>query len=351
MHAFRARLCFLQIGHRRGHLPLRHPGRPGWTLAPLARACSPTRRATKFFHAAGRATCSSSPRRGCGCRGCSTPTARRRCSAGRRWGWRTSARERLGVSCPRSTSSRTSRCGPLPAGMRALHRRRRAVPVRARPAGARSACVAADILEEVLLDCERHVRRGGGPPGRWRRLQAEVAAQRPSAGAAGACSSRRAPRLHALRLEWAEAAERAHGADALQHGDPGRWCAAAEGPAGAVARARACAGAVVREHGDEVLPCSRDSARQGRPARASGPGGAGRATPAGASARRRSRRSARRGRPSAKVTPRVVLPNPLVERSPRSRRRTLEALARVPYLGEKRVRLYGEALLKLLADA
>jgi len=51
------------------------------------------------------------------------------------------------------------------------------------------------------------------------------------------------------------------------------------------------------------------------------------------------------------VTPSVVLPNPLVEQLAAAPPADLEALSRVPYLGEKRVRLHGTAFLKALADA
>ena len=51
------------------------------------------------------------------------------------------------------------------------------------------------------------------------------------------------------------------------------------------------------------------------------------------------------------MTPSVVLTNPLVEQLAATPPPDLEALARVPYLGEKRVRLYGEALLQTLAEA
>jgi ribonuclease D len=41
------------------------------------------------------------------------------------------------------------------------------------------------------------------------------------------------------------------------------------------------------------------------------------------------------------VTPSVVLPNPLVEQLAAAPPADLESLSRVPYLGEKRVRLTG----------
>ena len=108
-------------------------------------------------------------------------------------------------------------------------------------------------------------------------------------------------------------------------------------------------GQFVREHGDEVLALLGGC---GPPptAESSGPGGAARDP--GRRRREeglkafRSARAAERG-----VTPSVVLPNPLVEQLAAAPPPDLDALSRVQYLGEKRVRLYGAELLQLLADA
>ncbi len=48
------------------------------------------------------------------------------------------------------------------------------------------------------------------------------------------------------------------------------------------------------------------------------------------------------------VTPSVVLPTPVLDRLAGSPPESLDELAQVPWLGEKRVRLYGEALLQLV---
>jgi ribonuclease D len=50
------------------------------------------------------------------------------------------------------------------------------------------------------------------------------------------------------------------------------------------------------------------------------------------------------------VTPSVVLPNAIVDALARQPPRDPEALAQIPYFGEKRVRLYGQELLTLLAE-
>ena len=52
-----------------------------------------------------------------------------------------------------------------------------------------------------------------------------------------------------------------------------------------------------------------------------------------------------------KVTPSVVLPNMLVEDLSRLYPKSLDELEAIPYLGKKRVALYGEALLSRLREA
>ncbi len=50
------------------------------------------------------------------------------------------------------------------------------------------------------------------------------------------------------------------------------------------------------------------------------------------------------------MTPSVVLTNPLMDVLAATPPRSLEELAKVPWFGEKRVRLYGAELLALLAQ-
>ena len=106
----------------------------------------------------------------------------------------------------------------------------------------------------------------------------------------------------------------------------------------------------MREHGEEVLALLaqlRAAAERGElpvpPAPVRDPGRRRREE---ALKEFRAARATERG-----VTPSVVLTNPLVEQLAAAPPADLEALGRVPSLGEKRVRLYGEALLKVLADA
>ena len=51
------------------------------------------------------------------------------------------------------------------------------------------------------------------------------------------------------------------------------------------------------------------------------------------------------------MTPSVVLPNLLIDDLTKSAPPSVDELARVPYFGEKRARLYGAELVELLRKA
>jgi ribonuclease D len=108
----------------------------------------------------------------------------------------------------------------------------------------------------------------------------------------------------------------------------------------------------VREHGDEVLAIVRELAEKSRK---------GELKPerdpkdASRDPNRRKREEVLKAFRSEKaterkVTPSVVLPNPIMDMLAATPPRNLEELARVPWFGEKRVRLYGNSLLSLLAQ-
>jgi ribonuclease D len=111
-------------------------------------------------------------------------------------------------------------------------------------------------------------------------------------------------------------------------------------------------GSFVREHGEEVLATVRELLEKSR---------RGELKPEG-EPKEGSRDPNRRKREDAlkafrtekaaerKVTPSVVLPNPVMDALASRPPRNLEELAKVPWMGEKRVRLYGEALLALLSQ-
>ena len=152
--------------------------------------------------------------------------------------------------------------------------------------------------------------------------------------------------LHARRLAWAEASDVPMG-KMLSNAAIQELLAKPPKDVRSLARTPGVRGQVVREHGEEVLtllarfraqadrgelpvppPVQRDPARKKREE---------------ALKAWRSEAAAAR-----KVTPSVVLTNPLVETLAKEPPASREALLAVPYLGEKRVRLYGDALLRLL---
>lgn len=207
----------------------------------------------------------------------------------------------------------------------------------------RSACQAADILEEVLLDCERLADEAAVRPEVARYDPKISRTLRPAdqafIAAAGAA-------LHALRLRWAEAADVPMG-KMLSNAAVQEILSRAPKDTRSLARTPGVRGQVVREHGDEVLELLRRLRTQADRGELAPP------PPVARDPARKKREDALKAWRSEaaaarKVTPSVVLTNPLVDALAREAPRSREELARIPYLGEKRVRLYGDALLRLL---
>ena len=207
----------------------------------------------------------------------------------------------------------------------------------------RAACETADILEEVSLDCQRLADEAAVRPevARFEAKAPRTLSENDQAFMVAVGSA-----LHALRLAWAEAADVPMG-KMLSNAAIQELANKPPKELRSLSRTPGVRGQVVREHGEEVLalltrlraqadrgelpvppPAMRDPARKKRE-----------------EALKAWRTEAAAAR---KVTPSVVLTNPLVESLAREPPVSREALAAVPYLGEKRVRLYGDALLRLL---
>jgi len=205
---------------------------------------------------------------------------------------------------------------------------------------------AADIVEEVRLDCERLTDEAAGRPA-VATFAMKIARTLPPADQAFQLVA--STRLHALRLAWAETADVPMGR-MLSNAAIQELVTRPPKDRRALSRTPGVRGQVVREHGDEVLGLLaglRAAADRGElplpPAPVRDPG-------------RRRREEALKEFRAAKaterrVTPSVVLPNPLIDELAATPPGDLESLGRVPYLGEKRVRLYGEELLRVLRDA
>ncbi len=258
------------------------------------------------------------------------------------------ARERLGVELPKEHQQSDFSLRPLPPGMRdyIANDVRYLVELGRQ---VREECRKADILEEVLLDCERMCDEAAARPD----VGADFKPRLPKAGLTPAqllLGNTIAQALHRKRLEWAEAENIPMGR-MLSNMAISDIAVKPPGNAKELARAAGVRGGFVRSHGDEVLALVREILERSRrgelkpEAEQKGPKDPNRR-------KREEAVKAWRGEKAGarKVTPSVVMPNPvfdtLVSRPPAS----LEELRTVPYIGEKRVQLYGEELLALLAQ-
>jgi ribonuclease D len=338
LHAFRPRLCFVQLGTDEDIWLVDTLETPG--LTPLAPAFhDPT--LVKVFHAAG-GDLQFLAEAGVRVRGLFDTHRAATLLGWPKVGLADLVLEQLGVTLKKEHQQADFAQRPLPPPLRAyiaddvryLSEVGRRV---------RAACEAADILEEVSLDCERLADEAAVRPevARFEPKVARTLSEKDQSFmlAAGAA-------LHALRLLWAEAADVPMG-KMLSNAAIQELVSKPPKDIRSLSRTMGVRGQVVREHGEEVLalltrfraqadrdelpalpPLLRDPARKKRE-----------------EALKAWRTEAAAAR---KVTPSVVLTNPLVEALAKEPPLTREALAAVPYLGEKRVRLYGDALLRLL---
>lgn len=211
----------------------------------------------------------------------------------------------------------------------------------------KEACQQADILEEVELDCQRLCEEASVRPD----INAMVpkipkgSLSEPMQLLASAIGEQ----LHRKRLEWAEKANFPMGR-MLSNAALVAIATKAPTTEKELAHAQGVRSAFVREHGDEVLALVRQLIEDMRHGRL---GGAQTVRP-----RRDSREKKRddalrawRAEKAAerRVTPSVVLSNPLVEALAAKPPLQLEDLAEIPWFGQKRIALYGEALVKLLS--
>jgi ribonuclease D len=342
MHAFRARLCFLQIGTDRD-IWLLDTLAPGVTASAMAGVFGDPGR-TKVFHAA-QGDLQFLAEAGVRVRGLFDTHRAATLLGWPKVGLADLVSERLGVTLDKAHQQADFSLRPLPAAMRTyiaddvryLTELGRLV---------RAAVESADIVEEVQLDCERLVDEAEKRP-EVAPFVPKIPRTLPPADQAFQLAA--GTRLHALRLAWAEAADVPMGR-MLSNAAIQELVTKPPRDRKALSRTPGVRGQVVREHGDEVLVLLaelRAAADRGElpppPAPVPDPG-------------RRRREEALKSFRALKatergVTPSVVLPNPLVEQLAASPPADLGALARVPYLGPKRTRLYGEAILRVLADA
>lgn len=346
MHAFRPRLCFVQVASD-DHLFLFDtlaPGVEARTLAPLL--ADPQR--TKFFHAA-QGDLQYLADTGVRVAGLFDTHRAATLLGWPKVGLADIARERLGVELPKEHQQSDFSLRPLPQDMRdyIANDVRYLVELGRQ---VREACRAADILEEVLLDCQRMCDEAVARPD----VGADWRPKLPRQGlppAQALLAQHLAQALHALRLQWAEKANVPMGR-MLSNMAVTELALKPPTTLKDLTRLPGVRGGFVREHGEEVLGLVREL--QGRAAR-------GELAPQ-REEREGARDPNRRRREDAlkawrtqkaqerKVTPSVVLPNPLLDALAARPPRAADALADLPYFGDKRRALYGEELVALLSQ-
>jgi len=344
LHAFRPRLCFVQVGTDRDVFLFDaiSPGVEIETLSPLLGDLG----RTKYFHAAG-GDLQYLAEAGIRVKGLFDTHRAATLLGWPRVGLADLARERLGVELPKEHQQSDFSIRPLPSAVREYI----ADDVRylcAIGQQVREECVKADILEEVELDCQRladealsrpeigsdyRVKLPGLGPNDTRRLLGNAIAQA----------------LHQLRLKWAEEADVPMGR-MLSNAAISALATRPPENLRELAKTRGVRGPFAREHGQEVLSAIGELVARSR-----------RGVLSPEMAEREPRDSRRRKREEAlrafrvekaaerKVTPSVVLSNPLISDLAKAPPRAVAELAQMPYLGAKRVRLYGREIVELLA--
>jgi ribonuclease D len=341
MHAFRARLCFLQIGTDQD-IWLVDTLAPGVEAAAVAALFADPLR-TKVFHAA-QGDLQFLAEAGVRVRGLFDTHRAATLLGWPKVGLADLAAERLGVTLDKGHQQSDFSIRPLPPEMhRYIADDVRYLTELGRQVSA--AVVAADIVEEVQLDCERLTDEAAARPS-VAPFAMKIPRTLPPAEQAFQLAA--STRLHALRLAWAEAADVPMGR-MLSNAAIQELVTRPPTDRKALSRTPGVRGQVVREHGDEVLQLLsglRAAAQRGELPVPTAPT---------RDPRRRRREEDLKTFRAAKalergVTPSVVLPNPLVEQLAAAPPADLHALSRVPYFGEKRTRRYGEALLSVLAS-
>ncbi len=342
MHAFRARLCFVQIACDE-RIYLFDALAPGVTIRPLESLFADASR-TKFFHAAG-GDLQYLAEAGVRVKGLFDTHRAATLLSWPKVGLADLVQERLGIKLKKEHQQADFSVRPLPPEMREYIADdvRYLVEIGRQM---REECRKADALEEVELDCQRLADEAVSRP--------EVGSDfRPKIPRGGppekvALTAALVDRLHRLRLKWAEEANVPMG---RMLSNAAVMAIASRPPSSLreLARREGVRGAFVREHGEEVLAAIRELVEQSRQGKLS----VELPSKGSRDSRQKKREEALKAFRSEKakergVHPSVVLPNALVEELAKSAPRSLEALAQVPYFGEKRLRLYGREILELL---
>ena len=342
MHAFHARLCFVQIGTDTD-IFLLDTLQPGVEISSQAAAFADPG-VTKFFHAAG-GDLQYLAEAGIRVKGLFDTHRAATLLGWAKVGLADLVQEKLQVKLLKEHQQSDFSLRPLPAGMRDYI----ADDVRyLTDIGrlVREACATASILEEVELDCARMADEAARRPD----LATEFKPKIPKAGL-GSAQIRLAEviawELHRKRLEWAQKEDIPFGR-MLSNAAVGAIAANPPTEAKDLQRREGVRSAFVREHGEEVLAMIKEKVALHREGKLpEGP------TEEARDPKRKRREDAlmdfRKARAAdRKVTASVILPNPLIDVLARQAPKNLEELQQIPWFGEKRVRLYGADLVRLL---
>jgi ribonuclease D len=342
MHAFRARLCFVQLGTEKD-VYLLDTLVPDVRIAELAALFADETR-TKYFHAAG-GDLQYLASAGVRVKGLFDTHRAATLLGWPKVGLADLVLEKLGVKLLKEHQQSDFSIRPLPDSMRAYITDdvRYLVEIGRQ---VKAACATADILEEVELDCARMAEEAAERPDMGHDSKPKV----PKGGLSNAqvqLAEAIADALHGLRLQWAEAANVPMGR-MLSNMAVGAIASRPPKDLKELTRREGVRGPWAREHGEVVLKLITeltDKAARGE-------------LPQPIEAKKRDSQTKKRAEAlkawraekatARKVTPSAVLSNLLVDDLAELPGAPLEALRGLKWLGEKRLRLYGAELVELL---
>lgn len=344
MHAFRARLCFVQVGTDREIFLFDTlcDGVEAVALKPLLE--DPSR--TKYFHAAG-GDLQYLAEAGVRVAGLFDTHRAATLLGWQKVGLADLVRERLGVELKKEHQQSDFSLRPLPPSMREyISDDVRYLCDIGRQV--KAACVEADILEELQLDCDRMCAEAAARPD----VGADYKPKIPREGLDAKqvkLAHAITQALHRKRLQWAEGANVPMG-KMLSNAALVELATRVPTDEKALTRIPNVRGSFVRQHGAEVLGTIKELIEQQRAGTLPDPEGAEKGPRDPKKKKREEALKAFRAEKAAarKVTGSVVLTNPLVEALAANVPENEEALAAVPWFGGKRLRLYGKELLELL---
>lgn len=342
MHHFRARLCFVQLG----------TDHDIWLLDTLAPEVTPKALAatfenpvvTKFFHAA-QGDLQYLAEEGVRVRGLFDTHRAATLLGWPKVGLVDLVKEKLGATLKKEHQQADFSIRPLPAELREYI----ADDVRYLcevGRWVREACLTADILEEVLLDCDRMCDDAAARPD----PEKDYTPKLPRQGLSReqfTVAFHVAHALHKKRLEWAAAEDLPMGR-MLSNMALGAIATKPPTDLRAMVKLEGVRGAFVRAHGDELMTIIEKIQADVK---------AGALEPPEEKRDRDPKRKKREDglmdwrkveATTRKVTPSVVLSNGLVQELATNPPVSLEALEKLPYFGMKRLTRYGATLMALL---